>query len=311
MLTACSGGDDEAGKSSGQSGVFDSVSLTEKDDATAPEVTFDTPLEITETSAKVIKNGDGDTVSEGQSVGFKFVAVNAEDGSVLGDTYGSAESYLAVNDQLKQADPQLFEVLEGAKVGAQIAYSYLEPVAEGETAEPARVMILKILSTQNTVSPLTSEEAAALDAEGNLLLSAEDTAALDAAGELPTVTFGEDGAPAVEIPDSVKEPEKLIVKVLEEGDGAVTDTSSTVVTDYLGVSLRDGSTFDSSYERGEALEFPLNGVISGWTYGLAGQKAGSKLLLVVPSQLAYGDPAAQSGAPSGPLVFVVDIKEVK
>nr|WP_231705065.1 FKBP-type peptidyl-prolyl cis-trans isomerase [Arthrobacter gengyunqii] len=140
-------------------------------------------------------------------------------------------------------------------------------------------------------------------------MSQDDVAALEADGKLPKVTFGEDGVPAVEIPEDAAEPEKLIVKVLEEGDGAVVEETGTVKANYLGVGLRDGETFDSSYEQGEAVEFPLDGVISGWTYGLAGQKAGSKVLLVIPTELAYGDPAQRG--PSGPLVFVVDIEEVK
>nr|WP_231700673.1 MULTISPECIES: FKBP-type peptidyl-prolyl cis-trans isomerase [unclassified Arthrobacter] len=140
-------------------------------------------------------------------------------------------------------------------------------------------------------------------------MSPEDVAALDSEGKLPQVSFGEDGTPSITIPEGVEEPDRLIVKVLEEGDGPVLESTGTVKAAYLGVGLRDGKTFDSSYESGEPVEFPLANVVSGWTYGLAGQKAGSKVLLVLPSELAYGDPA-QSG-PSGPLAFVVDIQEVK
>ncbi|MBP3043135.1 FKBP-type peptidyl-prolyl cis-trans isomerase [Arthrobacter jiangjiafuii] len=313
FLSACSGGEGEAGKSAGQDGVFDSVKVKVKDQETAPEVEFDAPLDITESAAKIVYSGDGDTVGEGQSITFKFVALNAEDGSVLGDTYADAASALPVTEDLKKQDPVLYEVLLGAKVGSQIAYAFPDAQAASSEAgaeQPTQVMILNVLSTQDTVTGLSPDEAAARNAEGNLLMSSDDVAALDSEGKLPKVTFGEDGVPSVEIPEGVEEPEKLIVKVLEEGDGAALAETGTVTANYLGVSLRDGSTFDSSYERGEPAEFPLAEVIPGWTYGLAGQKAGSKVLLVLPSELAYGDPAGGT-APSGPLAFVVEIQEVK
>ncbi|MCC9196690.1 FKBP-type peptidyl-prolyl cis-trans isomerase [Arthrobacter sp. zg-Y820] len=320
LISACSGGEatGAAGKSAGQAGVFDSVKVKVEDQDTVPEVEFDAPLEITESAAKIVYTGDGDTVAEGQSITFKFVALNAEDGSVLGDTYEDAASALPVNEQLKEQDPALYEVLLGAKVGSQVAYAFPDAQAAAQSegaeteqaAQPTQVMVLSIQSTQDTVATLSPDEAASRKAEGNLLMSPEDVSALETDGKLPKVSFGEDGVPAVEIPENMEEPDKLIVKVLEEGEGAAVEETGTVKVDYLGVSQRDGSTFDSSYERGEPAEFPLDGVIPGWTHGLAGQKAGSKVLLVLPSELAYGDPAP-SGNPAGPLVFVVDIQEVK
>ncbi|WP_146070479.1 FKBP-type peptidyl-prolyl cis-trans isomerase [Arthrobacter sp. 08Y14] len=312
FLSAC--GTEEEQKSAGQAGVFDSVKVKVEDAETVPEVEFDAPLDITESAAKVVHTGDGEEVADGQSITFKFVALNAEDASVLGDTYAQAASALPVNDMLKEQDPVLYEVLLGAKVGSQIAYAFPDAQAQASGAEdaeeqPTQVMVLNVLSTQDTVPMLDKDEAAARNADGTLLMSQDEVAALEGDGKLPKVTFGDDGVPAVEIPEDAVEPEKLIVKVLEEGEGAALTETSTVKANYLGVGLRDGETFDSSYEQGEAIEFPLDGVISGWTYGLSGQKAGAKVLLVIPTELAYGDPA-QNG-PSGPLVFVVDIEEVK
>ena len=313
LLTACGGADvGSHGKAAGQEGVFDSMEVRVKNAEEAPEVTFDSPLDITETAAKVVYEGDGDEVAEGQSVSFKFLALNSEDGSSVGDTYAQDATALPVNDQLKEQDPVLYDVLLGAKVGSQIAYAYPEAqqqLTEGQEEQPVTIMLINVLSSQNVVSPLSPEEAAERDSAGELRMSDDEVGKLEEEGRLPSVTFGEDGVPAVELPENVVDPEKLIVKVLEEGDGAEVNTSSTVNADYLGVGLADGETFDSSYERGEPSEFGLNQVISGWTYGLSGQKAGAKVLLVIPAELAYGDPA--SGGVSGPLAFVVDIKEVK
>ncbi|MNI43494.1 FKBP-type peptidyl-prolyl cis-trans isomerase FkpA precursor [compost metagenome] len=77
----------------------------------------------------------------------------------------------------------------------------------------------------------------------------------------------------------------------------------------MGVNLSDGKKFDSSFDRGEPTSFPLSGVIKGWTQGLEGKTVGSRVLLVIPQDLAYGE--AGQGEAKGHLVFVVDILGVK
>ena len=312
FLSACSGDGGEAGKAAGQDGVFDSVKVKVEDSEKAPEVEFDAPLDITESAAKIVYTGDGDTIAEGQSITFKFVALNADDASVLGDTYDQTASALPVTEELKAQDPALYEVLLGAKVGSQIAYAFPEAQAEaGSGDQPTQVMILNVLSAQDTVAMYSREEAQALEDAGDLRTPEDEVASLDEEGKLPTVGTAEDGTPALEVEDTSFDPDKLIVKVIEEGDGPVAGGDSTVLVDYQGVSLRDGEAFDSSYSRGEAAEFSLEEVVPGWTFGLSGVKAGSKVLLVLPSELGYGDPAQSATQPSGPLAFYVDLKEVK
>ena len=304
FLTACSGGDDGGNAT----GPLSSVKIDRGEDGAAPKVDFDKPLSADEPTLSRINDGDGDEVTEGQTAMVRLAIVNPEDGSVTQETY-TAESAegIAVDDSLKQGNSQMYDALLGAPVGSDFAY-YIP--ADEETGRETNFIVFTVEDSVDTVSTLTPDEAKARNDEGTLLMSGKDVDALADDGKLPEVTFGEDGKPSVTIPEGAAEPDKLVVKVLEEGDGTVLESSGTVVADYLGVGLRDGATFDSSYDRGEAAEFPLANVIPGWTYGLAGQKAGSKVLLVVPSDLAYGDPAAGS-SPSGPLVFVVDIKEVK
>lgn len=304
FLTACSGGDDGGNAT----GPLSSVKIDRGEDGAAPKVDFDKPLSAEEPTLSRINDGDGDEVTEGQTAMVRLAIVNPEDGSVTQETY-TAESAegIAVDDSLKQGNSQMYDALLGAPVGSDFAY-YIP--ADEETGRETNFIVFTVEDSVDTVSTLTPDEAKARNDEGTLLMSGKDVDALADDGKLPEVTFGEDGKPSVTIPEGAAEPDKLVVKVLEEGDGPVLESSGTVVADYLGVGLRDGATFDSSYDRGEAAEFPLANVIPGWTYGLAGQKAGSKVLLVVPSDLAYGDPAAGS-SPSGPLVFVVDIKEVK
>lgn len=95
------------------------------------------------------------------------------------------------------------------------------------------------------------------------------------------------------------------------GAGAEPKATDTVKVNYRG-TLLDGTEFDSSYKRNEPIEFPLNGVIPGWTEGLQLIKPGGKIRLFIPSTLAYG-PRGAGGmiGPDETLIFDVELLEVK
>ncbi len=103
----------------------------------------------------------------------------------------------------------------------------------------------------------------------------------------------------------------LQYEVISAGEGEKPTAESTVSVHYHG-SLTDGKVFDSSVERGEPVEFPVGGVIAGWTEALQLMTVGSKYKLTIPSDLAYGERGA--GAAIGPhatLVFEVELLDVK
>ena len=102
----------------------------------------------------------------------------------------------------------------------------------------------------------------------------------------------------------------LQYEVIEEGKGDVPVATATVRTHYRG-TLIDGQEFDSSYSRGEPAEFPVNGVIAGWTEALLSMPVGSKWKLYIPYQLAYGEQGA--GGAIGPyqaLIFDIELLEI-
>ena len=104
----------------------------------------------------------------------------------------------------------------------------------------------------------------------------------------------------------------LQYKILEEGTGASPTAEDTVTVNYEG-TLLNGEVFDSSYERGQPVTFPLSGVIPGWTEGLQLMKEGAKFKFWIPGELAYGA-NPRPGGPIGPnetLVFEVELIEVK
>ena len=129
------------------------------------------------------------------------------------------------------------------------------------------------------------------------------TAALPTAtgafGDRPTLTFPAEPAPG-----------ELVVQVLERGTGDLVEAGQDLEVNYLG-QVWGGSIFDSSYERGESISFPIGVgmVIAGWDDGLVGQQVGSRVLLSIPSHLGYGDRGVPDAGIRGgdTLVFVVDI----
>ncbi|WP_167679205.1 FKBP-type peptidyl-prolyl cis-trans isomerase [Rhodococcus sp. B10] len=112
----------------------------------------------------------------------------------------------------------------------------------------------------------------------------------------------------VEAPFAVSETQ---VHTLNEGSGPVVADTAQVAVCYMGVNGRDGSVFDSSYERGTPAEFPLTGVVTGFQKAIAGQTVGSKVAVAMTSADGYPDGQPRAGIEAGDsLVFVIDILDV-
>jgi FKBP-type peptidyl-prolyl cis-trans isomerase FkpA/FKBP-type peptidyl-prolyl cis-trans isomerase FklB len=101
----------------------------------------------------------------------------------------------------------------------------------------------------------------------------------------------------------------LQYKVITEGNGPRPTDENVVKVHYTGKFL-DGTVFDSSAQRGEPAEFPVTGVIRGWTEGLKIMPAGSKYMFWIPSDLAYGPQGTQGIKPNSTLEFEVELLEI-
>ena len=119
---------------------------------------------------------------------------------------------------------------------------------------------------------------------------------------------GEEFLSEVEKKANVKKTESgLLYEIIREGsDVKATSDADRVRVMYEG-KLKDGTVFDSSYERGDTAEFPLNGVIKGWGEGMKLVGEGGKIKLWVPSELGYGENGAGTISPNEPLVFEIEL----
>jgi FKBP-type peptidyl-prolyl cis-trans isomerase FkpA len=115
---------------------------------------------------------------------------------------------------------------------------------------------------------------------------------------------------AAKEPGAVTTNTGLVFTSLKAGTGTSPSGSDTVKVHYRG-TLTDGTEFDSSYKRGQPIEFPLNGVIPCWTEGVQKMKIGEKAKLVCPSEIAYGDRGSPPAIPGGAtLVFEVELLDI-
>jgi FKBP-type peptidyl-prolyl cis-trans isomerase len=104
---------------------------------------------------------------------------------------------------------------------------------------------------------------------------------------------------------------ELQITDLAEGTGDTVPEGATITAHYTGALCKDGTIFQSSHDFGEAITFPLSGVIQGWTKGVPGMKVGGTRRLTIPAAMAYGaqSPAANIPANSD-LVFDIELTAI-
>jgi len=115
--------------------------------------------------------------------------------------------------------------------------------------------------------------------------------------------------PEVDFPAG-EPPSELTIRDITVGQGSEAVPGAKVRVHYVGVEFSTGEEFDSSWNRGESIEFPLRGLIQGWQDGIPGMRVGGRRELVIPPELAYGAAGSGHRLSGQTLIFVIDLLDV-
>ena len=136
--------------------------------------------------------------------------------------------------------------------------------------------------------------------------SADQNANVDRSGKGNFPSISGDDTPVIAAGKGSEPTDKVLVKTLKQGDGVLVCPGVKIRANYVG-ALWNGTVFDSSFKKGQPIDFSLDRVVKGWGYGLAHTHVGDRVELVIPASLGYGSQAAGDIPANSTLVFVVDI----
>lgn len=249
-------------------------------------------------AVKTVIAGSGRSIAENDYLQVNYLGQVWDTAKVFDNSYDRKTPYLAQLAQGTIIDGWRY-ALTGKKVGSRVEFSV--PPTWGYGTSGNTQVGIKGTDTLVFVADVQAAFNAKSSAQGKKVPQTD--------AKLPTVGTNTDGAaPEIKVPKT-DAPKNLVAEYVLEGDGPVLKETSTVLVQYQGVLWENGKLFDSSYERGALTSFSLQQVVKGWAQGLAGKKVGSRVLVVVPPSLGYGNnPPSGSGIKKdSTLVFSVDI----
>ncbi|MGW0944585.1 FKBP-type peptidyl-prolyl cis-trans isomerase [Streptomyces sp. NPDC002623] len=249
-------------------------------------------------AVKTVIAGSGKPVAENDYIQADYLGQIWASAKVLDNSYDRKVPLVTQIAQGTTLDGWRY-ALTGKKTGSRVLFSVPPTWGFGKegnsqvgvTGTDTLVFVFDIKGTFNAKSSAEGETVAQEDAD------------------LPKVGTNTDGkAPSIEIPKA-DPPTKLVANYVIEGDGAAVAAEDSVLVQYKGVVWDTGKEFDSTYGRSQLTSFSLQQVVKGWAQGLTGKKVGSRVVIVVPPSLGYGDsPPSGSGIEKdSTMVFSVDI----
>lgn len=248
----------------------------------------------TDLAVKTVLPGSGTSVAEGDYVQADYLGQIWDTAQVFDNSYDRGAPLVIRLQQGSVIDGWRIG-LAGKKVGSRVEMAIPPALGYGSEGRPGikgtdtMVFVIDIKDTFNGKSSAKGEEVAQDDAK------------------LPKVGTNTDGkAPEITVPKA-DAPKKLVSQYILEGDGEEVKLEDKLLLQYKGVLWDGGKEFDSTYKRGELAEFPLQQLIKGWQDGLTGKKVGSRVMLVVPPDLGYGDQESGGIPANSTLVFTLDI----
>ncbi|MFG2355410.1 FKBP-type peptidyl-prolyl cis-trans isomerase [Streptomyces sp. NPDC048521] len=245
--------------------------------------------------------GSGRPVAENEFIQANYLGQIWSTGKVFDNSYDRGRPLLMQLAQGTIIDGWRY-ALTGKKTGSRVQIAVPPTFGYGKSGQPQAgikgtdtlVFVIDLIESFNSKSSAKGEPVAQSDAA------------------LPKVATNTDGkVPKVTVPKT-DPPKKLVSAYVLEGDGAEVKADQTVLCQFQGLVWDSGKTFQQTYGSGRLSQFSIEQMqqaVKGLAQGLTGKKVGSRVLVVVPPELAYGDNPPSGGIikKGSTLVFTVDI----
>ncbi|MCL1898691.1 MAG: FKBP-type peptidyl-prolyl cis-trans isomerase [Micrococcales bacterium] len=254
-----------------------------------PMLAFDPPLGVSGPVAKLISDGSGQLIQEGDMVTFDYTMFAGDTGEVTFTTYdnGQPQTIQVLRSGMSQS---FADTLIGSHVGAHIIFAQ----RDSSGTAPTDLVLTQFMAVVVTAAKTVPDRA-------------QGTPVTPIAG-LPTVTLAENGEPDVTLPAGPP-PGRLVSQLLIQGEGKPVQAGQTILVQYKAWIWDGAELFNTSWEGAPAAPWQMSNLatLSGLVQGLLGQPVGSQVLLIIPPELGFGDVEA-NGVPAGStLVYVVDV----
>ena len=292
-LAGCGSSSSSTASDSGSgSGDFGSVSIS-GDVGTEAKVAFDGQVTDQSTSTKVLTEGDGPVVANGDNVVLQTVIADGFTQKTAADSYQDGQPQVV---PLTDSVPAIFkDALEGKKVGSRVAIYAPADKIFGAQGNPS----LNIGNKDSVVI--------VLDIVGKPLDGPDGTSHASPSWA-PKVVEKNGTVTGLNFAGTPKPNGALQVADLKTGTGDTVKSGQTIIVDYLGSVYKGKQPFDENFSKDPvSFQIGTGNVIKGWDQALVGKKVGSRVVIAIPPKDGYGS-QAQTGIPANStLYFVVDI----
>jgi peptidylprolyl isomerase len=292
-LTGCSSSVTLACDAAGGGAQVDAIEVS-SEPLTKPTVTFASPITAESIQSRVVIEGDGEVFTGRNLIEFEFAGYNGGTGDLLQETEFDGKNP-APGFFGPESVPNFCSALVGAKEGSRVVAIFPPKDAhDGRGVES-----LGIGPEDSFVF--------VFDLSRVYLEKAEGSSVAPEAG-MPAVVTTPEGIPGITIPSS-EAPDELRIAQLIKGDGETVKTGENVTMHYSGFLWDGGTKFDSSWDKGSPAQFVVaqGQLIDGFLSAVIGQTVGSRVVVVIPPALGYGEQASSTIPANSTLVFVIDI----
>lgn len=292
-LTGCSSSVTLACDAAGGGAQVDAIEVS-SEPLTKPTVTFASPITAESIQSRVVIEGDGEVFTGRNLIEFEFAGYNGGTGDLLQETEFDGKNP-APGFFGPESVPNFCSALVGAKEGSRVVAIFPPKDAhDGRGVES-----LGIGPEDSFVF--------VFDLSRVYLEKAEGSTVAPEAG-MPAVVTTPEGIPGITIPSS-EAPDELRIAQLIKGAGETVKTGENVTMHYSGFLWDGGTKFDSSWDKGSPAQFVVaqGQLIDGFLSAVIGQTVGSRVVVVIPPALGYGEQASSTIPANSTLVFVIDI----